>query len=58
MSLKLEMLRVFRTVAEKGTLALAADALGRTPSAVSMMLAQLEAQIGRASCRERVLYTV
>jgi DNA-binding transcriptional LysR family regulator len=46
MSLKLEMLRVFRTVAEKGTLALAADALGRTPSAVSMMLAQLEAQIG------------
>ena len=46
MSLKLEMLRVFRQVAEKGTLALAADALGRTPSAVSMMLAQLEAQIG------------
>jgi DNA-binding transcriptional LysR family regulator len=46
MSLKLEMLRVFRLVAEKGTLALAADALGRTPSAVSMMLAQLEAQIG------------
>jgi DNA-binding transcriptional LysR family regulator len=46
MSVKLEMLRVFRTVAEKGTLALAADALGRTPSAVSMMLAQLEAQIG------------
>jgi DNA-binding transcriptional LysR family regulator len=46
MSVKLEMLRVFRLVAEKGTLALAADALGRTPSAVSMMLAQLEAQLG------------
>jgi len=44
--MKLETLRVFRIVAEKGTLALAADALGRTPSAVSMMLAQLEIQIG------------
>jgi DNA-binding transcriptional LysR family regulator len=46
MALKLEMLRVFRVVAEKGTLAAASDVLGRTPSAVSMMLAQLEDQIG------------
>lgn len=46
MSLKLEMLRVFRVVAEKGTLAAGAGILGRTPSAVSMMLAQLEADIG------------
>jgi DNA-binding transcriptional LysR family regulator len=46
MSVKLEMLRVFRIVAEKGTLAAGAEVLGRTPSAVSMMLAQLEADIG------------
>lgn len=46
MSLKLEMLRVFRVVAQKGTLAAGAEVLGRTPSAVSMMLAQLEAEIG------------
>lgn len=46
MTIKLGMLRVFREVAEKGSLAAAADALGRTPSAVSMMLAQLEADIG------------
>ncbi|MBK6468207.1 MAG: LysR family transcriptional regulator [Rhodobacter sp.] len=46
MNIKLEMLRVFRIVAERGALALAADALGRSPSAVSMMLAQLEAEIG------------
>lgn len=46
MSIKLEMLRVFRVTAERGSLAAAADSLGRTPSAVSMMLAQLEADIG------------
>lgn len=46
MSVKLEMLRVFRVVAEKGTLAAGAGVLGRTPSAVSMMLAQLEDHIG------------
>lgn len=46
MSVKLEMLRVFRVVAEKGTLAAGAEVLGRTSSAVSMMLAQLEADIG------------
>lgn len=44
--IKLEMLRVFRAVAEKGSLVGAADVLGRTPSAISMMLAQLEADIG------------
>lgn len=46
MTIKLEMLRVFRAVAEKGSLAGAAEVLGRTPSAISMMLAQLEDDIG------------
>lgn len=46
MAIKLEMLRVFRVVAEQGSLAQAADKLGRTPSAVSMMLAQLEDHVG------------
>ena len=46
MAIKLEMLRVFRTVAEQGTLAGASDALGRTPSALSMMLTQLEEELG------------
>lgn len=44
--IKLEMLRVFRIVAEQGSLAQAADVLGRTPSAVSMMLAQFEDNLG------------
>lgn len=44
--IKLEMLRVFRIVAEQGNLSGAARELGRTPSAVSMMLAQLEDNIG------------
>ncbi|MCA8879159.1 MAG: LysR family transcriptional regulator [Rhodobacteraceae bacterium] len=46
MAVKLEMLRVFRVVAEQGHLTGAASVLGRTPSAVSMMLAQLEDHIG------------
>jgi DNA-binding transcriptional LysR family regulator len=46
MALKLEMLRVFQTVAEQGSLSLAAAKLGRTPSAVSMMLAQFEEHVG------------
>lgn len=46
MAIKLETLRVFRTVAEKGSLAGAAEVLGRTPSAISMTLAQLEAEVG------------
>lgn len=44
--IKLEMLRVFLAVAEEGALALAAQKLGRTPSALSMALSQLEAQVG------------
>lgn len=46
MSIKLEALRCFVHVARCGNLAGAADVLGRTPSAVSMMLSQLEQHIG------------
>ncbi len=46
MAVKLEMLRVFRVVAEKGSLATASEALNRTPSAISMMLRQLEENVG------------
>ncbi|RYG91426.1 LysR family transcriptional regulator [Loktanella sp. IMCC34160] len=46
MSIKLEMLRVFRIVADQGSLAGAAARLGRTPSAISMTLSQLEAEVG------------
>lgn len=42
------MLRIFQVTAEQASLARAADALGRTPSAVSMMLSQLEQEIGGA----------
>ncbi len=44
--MKLEMLRVFQTVAEKCSLAAAADSLNRTPSAVSMTLSQLTETMG------------
>lgn len=44
--LKMEMLRGFATVARTGNLSDAADALGRTPSAVSMMLKQFETHLG------------
>lgn len=40
--IKIDMLRCFAAVAESGNLADAADRLGRTPSAVSMMLKQFE----------------
>jgi len=40
------MLRCFRAVVENGRLSDAADALGRTSSAVSMMLGQFEEHIG------------
>lgn len=40
------MLRCFAVVARSGNLADAADKLGRTPSAVSMMLKQFEAHLG------------
>lgn len=46
MAIKIEMLRCFRAVVEHGSLADAANALGRTPSAVSMMLKQFEDHIG------------
>ena len=46
MAIKIEMLRCFRTVAEQGSLADAAEVLGRTPSAVSMMLRQFEDHVG------------
>jgi DNA-binding transcriptional LysR family regulator len=44
--IKLETLRVFVTVAESGNIKDAADAVGRTASAVSMTLKQLEDEIG------------
>ncbi len=47
MTIKLGMLRVFCTVAETGNLAEAAEKLGRTQSALSMSLKQLEAHLGR-----------
>ncbi len=46
MSIKIEMLRYFCVVAEKGNLLTAAESLGRTPSAISMMLKQLEGNLG------------
>ncbi len=46
MAIKTEMLRCFATVAESGNLSDAADKLGRSPSAVSMMLKQLEEHLG------------
>ena len=46
MSIKIERLRCFRTVVDHGSLAEAAQVLGRTPSAVSMMLKQFEDHIG------------
>lgn len=47
MSIKIEMLRCFCTVAQTGSLAEAADRLGRTQSAVSMTLKQLEDHLDR-----------
>ena len=46
MAIKIEMLRTFAAVARCGNLADAADKLGRTPSAVSMMLRQFEDHLG------------
>ncbi|MEP3277302.1 MAG: LysR substrate-binding domain-containing protein [Stappiaceae bacterium] len=48
MAIKTEMLRCFVTVARSGNLADAAEKLGRTPSAVSMMLKQFEDHLGAA----------
>ncbi|MEP3297446.1 MAG: LysR family transcriptional regulator [Pseudoruegeria sp.] len=47
MSIKMEMLRYFCTVAQAGNLAEAADRLGRSQSAISMMLKQLEDHLGK-----------
>ncbi|MEP1930292.1 MAG: LysR family transcriptional regulator [Paracoccaceae bacterium] len=46
MTIKTEMLRCFCTVAQTGSLASAADRLGRTQAAISMTLKQLEDQLG------------
>ncbi|MEO9897166.1 MAG: LysR family transcriptional regulator [Paracoccaceae bacterium] len=48
MAIKIDMLKCFTMVATHGSLSEAADALGRTPSAVSMMLKQFEDHIGSA----------
>ncbi|MEM9581191.1 MAG: LysR family transcriptional regulator, partial [Pseudomonadota bacterium] len=48
MAIKLDMLNCFVAVARHGSLAEASSALGRTPSAVSMMLKQFEDHIGSA----------
>nr|WP_319384418.1 LysR family transcriptional regulator [uncultured Roseibium sp.] len=47
MFIKIEMLRCFCTVAQTGSLAEAANRLGRTQSAVSMTLKQLEDHLGK-----------
>lgn len=46
MAIKIEMLKCFAAVARHGSLSDAANELGRTPSAVSMMLKQFEDHIG------------
>lgn len=48
MAIKVEMLKCFAAVARNGSLSDAALELGRTPSAVSMMLKQFEDHIGAA----------
>ena len=47
MAIKVEMLRCFCTVAQTGNLAEASDRLGRTQSAISMTLKQLEEHLGK-----------
>lgn len=48
MAIKIDMLRCFVMVAAHGSLSEAAEALGRTPSALSMMLKQFEEHVGSA----------
>ena len=48
MDFKLSLLRVFVAVAETGNIQDAADRVGRSPSAVSMALKQLEGRVGGA----------
>ena len=47
MSIKLEMLRCFAVVAQTGNLSEASQKLGRTQSAISMTLKQLEVHLGQ-----------
>ena len=47
MAINVAALRTFVAVAEAGNIMEAADALGRTPSAISMTLKQLEEHLGR-----------
>jgi DNA-binding transcriptional LysR family regulator len=47
LAIKIEMLRAFSTVAQTGNLSEAAQRLGRTPSAVSMVLKSLEDHLGQ-----------
>lgn len=47
MAIKIEMLRCFCTVAQTGNLVEASDRLGRTQSAISMTLKQLEDHLGK-----------
>ncbi len=47
LAIKIEMLRAFSTVARTGNLSEAAQRLGRTPSAVSMVLKSLEDHLGQ-----------
>jgi len=47
MTIKIEMLRCFSTVAQTGNLAEAANQLSRTPSALSMTLKQFESEVGK-----------
>ena len=46
MTIKIEMLRCFVIVAELGNISDAGERLGRTPSAISMTLKQLEENLG------------
>lgn len=48
LAIKIEMLRCFCAVVQQGSLNEAANQLGRTPSAVSMMLKQFEEHVGAA----------
>ncbi|KZK84526.1 HTH-type transcriptional regulator CynR [Pseudovibrio sp. Ad13] len=48
MQIKIEMLRCFVAVARTGNLSDASEVLGRTPSALSMMLKQLEENLGQS----------
>ena len=56
--LSTEDLALLEAIRETGSLSRAAAHLGKAPSTVSYAARQLEEQIGRASCRERVYVLV